>query len=103
MLDSKSTVVAAIISALISGIVSYTISNSDISAKYVEIATGVLSTKSGNNDKALREWAIKVINKYADESLKISGDLESRLINGETSLSGFASSTSSASGALNAN
>lgn len=62
----SSAVIATIISAIISGAMGWITNQNDVSAKYVEIAVGILSAKSSDNDKALREWAIEVINKYAD-------------------------------------
>jgi len=53
------------------------------------LAAGVLSSPNTKGKKALREWSIKVINKYANSSLRIDGDLKNRLINGEASLAGL--------------
>ncbi|MBI5450271.1 MAG: hypothetical protein HY940_02845 [Gammaproteobacteria bacterium] len=89
----SSAVVAAILSAGIVGTVNWYINKNEVSVKYVEIAAGILSTKSQESDKDLREWAINVINENAPFSLEITGDLRSRLINGETSFSGIVSFT----------
>lgn len=76
-------VTSVAVAALVSGVVSWYINKNEVSVKYVEIASGILSSKS-TSDKALREWAIEVINENAPSKLKITGDLKTRLVNGET-------------------
>jgi hypothetical protein len=53
----------------------------------VKIASDVLNSKSTISEMDLRGWAVDVINKYSE--LKIPEPAKQRLINGETSLSGF--------------
>lgn len=96
----SSAVIAALVSALVAGVINWRISHNELSAKYIEISVAILSSRSGSDDKALREWAIDVINNYADSSLKITGDMRVKLINGEINLSGFGSTVVSASGTL---
>lgn len=90
-----STLIASLFATVITGAVNWGINRNEVSAKYVEIAVHILSPESKNGDKALRGWAVDVINEYAPSSLKINGDLKAKLINGETNfpLSGRGSIT----------
>jgi hypothetical protein len=93
----ESAVVAALIGAAISAVISWMVNRSEISAKYVEMAVGILSSEKKSEDpsvnnqiKALRTWAIYVINKYAtDDDLKIGTDLGRALTNGDINFNGF--------------
>jgi len=77
---------AGVVIVLISGIFGWYSNKNEVSVKYVEIAANILASASTKDDRALRGWAVDVINEYVPPSLEIPSELKMRLINGETSL-----------------
>lgn len=74
---------SVLLAALVTGAVSWLINRDDVAVKYVDIAVHILTPEPKNGNQALREWAVKVINKYGACDLKIDGELKAKLISGE--------------------
>ena len=75
-------VVIPLVILYVSNSIQESIKNKELSAKYVEIAVGILKETPTEETKKLREWAISTINEYAAVELdeEISFELKNRAL-----------------------
>jgi hypothetical protein len=75
-----STILIPLAIALFGYWFSNAIRESEVRQKYIEIAVGILSEASTQDDQGLRTWAVEVINQYSD--IKLANSLVQKLSNG---------------------
>lgn len=86
-IKSKYAAVGTILGGSITLVVNLYMNNATVSATYVGIAADILKPQEKNVE--FRKWAVHVINEKAPSDLKLSPELQAKLISGEANISGF--------------
>jgi len=79
--------VGAILGSSIVVVANLYMNNATVSATYVGIAADILKPQEKNVE--FRKWAVHVINEKAPSDIKLSPELQAKLISGEVNISGF--------------
>ena len=80
----KAQIVASILSsflipivvAIVGGFINDNINRSELSLKYINIATEILKLNNQRDNQALRKWAVEIVNEYAKVKMKDDAQVE---------------------------